>query len=161
MRRFSKIMKRKIYILFIAILAVCLTGCSKAKEISVTSCELVSLSPSGLKSIDGTVAVGIHNPMFEFRVTNTSGVVYYKGAELVYFTVDDFAVEPHCDEKYNLTGRASLAPGISLFTVLGLARNIKAEQYTIDVSTTMKAKGLHKTITRKGIPLEELMNAAK
>lgn len=57
-----KIMKRKIYILFIAILAVCLTGCSKAKEISVTSCELVSLSPSGLKSIDGTVAVGIHNP---------------------------------------------------------------------------------------------------
>ena len=113
MRRFLKIMKRKIYILFIAILAVCLTGCSKAKEISVTSCELVSLSPSGLKSIDGTVAVGIHNPMFGFRVTNTSGVVYYKGAELVYFTVDDFAVEPHCDEKYNLTGRASLAPGIS------------------------------------------------
>ena len=86
MRRFSKIMKRKIYILFIAILAVCLTGCSKAKEISVTSCELVSLSPSGLKSIDGTVAVGIHNPMFGFRVTNTSGVVYYIGAELVYFT---------------------------------------------------------------------------
>ena len=79
----------------------------------------------------------------------------------MYFTVDDFAVEPHCDEKYNLTGRASLAPGISLFTVLGLARNIKAEQYTIDVSTTVKAKGLHKTITRKGIPLEELMNAAK
>ena len=123
MRRFLKIMKRKFYILFIAILAVCLTGCSKAKEISVTSCELVSLSPSGLKSIDGTVAVGIHNPMFGFRVTNTSGVVYYKGAEL--------------------------------------ARNIKAEQYTIDVSTTVKAKGLHKTITRNGIPLEELMNAAK
>lgn len=99
--------------------------------------------------------------MFGFRVTNTSGVVYYKGAELVYFTVDDSQWNHIADEKYNLTGRASLAPGISLFTVLGLARNIKAEQYTIDVSTTVKAKGLHKTITRKGIPLEELMNAAK
>ena len=102
MRQGNLRMKRTILAAIIAILAVCLTGCSKAGDIKVTSCDLVSLSPAGLRSIDGTVAVGIHNPIFGFKVTGTSGKVYYKGSELVDFTVDDFDVNGKSDEKYNL-----------------------------------------------------------
>lgn len=161
MRQGNLRMKRTILAAIIAILAVCLTGCSKAGDIKVTSCDLVSLSPAGLRSIDGTVAVGIHNPIFGFKVTGTSGKVYYKGSELVDFTVDDFDVNGKSDEKYNLTGHASLARGVSLLSVLGLARNINAADYTVDVSATVKAKGLHKTIVRNGIPLEKMMEAAR
>lgn len=154
-------MKKTIFAALTAILCLCLAGCRDVSGIKVTSCDVTSISPSGLRSLDGIVTVGIHNPTTGFQVTQTSGKVYHKGSELVDFTVDDFEVNAKSDGKYDISGHASLASGVPLLTVLALARNIKTEDYTVDITTVVKAKGLHKTFERKGIPLNRLIEAAR
>ena len=63
-------------------MTVCLAGCGKIKDISITSCDIVSISPSGLRSLNGVFLVGIHNPVFKFAVSDIQGTVYHKGTAL-------------------------------------------------------------------------------
>ena len=156
-----KNMKKTLFAALTAILCLCLAGCRDISGIKVTSCKMTSISPSGLRSLDGVVTVGIHNPTTGFQVTQTSGKVYHKGNELVDFTVDDFEVNAKSDKEYDISGHASLASGASLLTVLALARDLKTEEYTVDIATVVKAKGLNKTIKRSGIPLNRIIEAAK
>lgn len=154
-------MKRIFTALLAAVTAIMLTGCGKAGDIRITSCDLVSVSPQGLKSINGTVAVGIHNPTFAFTVTDIHGAIYHLGSHMADFKADDVEVEKHSDGKTDVQGNVTLAPGTSILTALGLLRDLNPEDYTIDAYATVKAKGLHKKIERKGIKLSALMDAAK
>ena len=153
-------MKKFLTAVIMAIAVMLTAGCGKIDDIKIISCDLVSITPQGLKSIGGTVAVGIHNPVFGFSVTDIHGSIYHLGNHIADFSADDVEVMKKSDEKYNVQGNVRLAPGTSVLSVLGLLRDLKPEDYTVDAYATVKAKGLHKKIERKGMPLSGLMNAA-
>lgn len=151
-------MKNKILIIVLAAVALCLGGCAKPSDIKITSADIVSLSPSGLKSVRGSFSIGIHNPTFKFRVCDVKGRVYHKGKPLADVSADDFEVNGKSDEKYGIEGRAVLCQGVSLLSVLSLARDLNPDDYTLDISAEIKAKGLRKHIERNNVPLSALLN---
>lgn len=152
---------RKSSFILILLAAVCLAACGKISEISVTSCKLVSLSPSGLRAADGVIAIGIHNPSMTFSITDMQGRLYHKGKAVADFSAEDFSVEKHSDEIYNVKGHASLVEGVSLFSLLSLVTDRNLEDYTVDVSAKVKAKGLHKKYKESNIPLSSLVSEIK
>lgn len=151
-------MKNRLAIIFTALLTLCLTSCGKINEIGITSTSIVSLSPVGLRGMNGVFAVGIHNPTFSFTIRNVQGVVYHKGQAMIDFSADDFTVNKKSDDVYQIKGNATLCQGVSLISALGLLKDLNAESYSVDISGTVYAKGLHKTIKRKGLPLSSLMD---
>ena len=61
---------RKFAIILLAAITVILAGgCSKMKNVRVTSCKLESVSPSGLRSLDARLGIGIENPGREFTIS--------------------------------------------------------------------------------------------
>lgn len=150
-------MKRFILTALTVIMTVCLAGCGKIKDISITSCDIVSISPSGLRSLNGVFLVGIHNPVFKFAVSDIQGTVYHKGTAIIDFTANGFEVQKKSDDKHRISGIAELRPEISLLSALALLKDLNADSYTVDVSARVKAEGIKMTISRKGMPLSSFM----
>ena len=100
-------MKNRLAIIFTALLTLCLTSCGKINEIGITSTSIVSLSPVGLRGMNGVFAVGIHNPTFSFTIRNVQGVVYHKGQAMIDFSADDFTVNKKSDDVYQIKGSVS------------------------------------------------------
>ena len=50
-------------------------SCASYKDISVTSCEVASLSPNGLRAVDAVLSVGVHNPTVAFTLSDIAGTV--------------------------------------------------------------------------------------
>ncbi len=138
-------------------MTVCLAGCGKIKDISITSCDILSISPSGLRSLNGVFLVGIHNPVFKFAVSDIQGTVYHKGTAIIDFTANGFEVQKKSDDKHRISGIAELRPEISLLSALALLKDLNADSYTVDVSARVKAEGIKMTISRKGMPLSSFM----
>lgn len=150
-------MKRFILTALTVVMTVCLAGCGKIKDISITSCDIVSISPSGLRSLNGVFLVGIHNPVFKFAVSDIQGTVYHKGTAIIDFTANGFEVQKKSDDKHRISGIAELRPEISLLSALALLKDLNADSYTVDVSARVKAEGIKMTISRKGMPLSSFM----
>lgn len=146
-------MKRIALMIFSAVVALCLNGCVNPHDIKITSATVETVTPTGFRSVDGVFNIGIHNPSFKFKVCDIHGTVFHQGSPLADFSADDIEVERKSDKKYNVAGSAKLSDGVSLLSVISQIRNLKAEEYTVDVYATIKAKGLHKDIEKKGIPL--------
>ncbi len=142
------------------IAALCLSGCVKPHDIKITSAAVESVTPTGFRSAEGVLSVGIHNPGFKFKVCNIHGTLFHQGSSVADFTADDLEVEKKSDKKYSVAGSAQLSNGVSLLSVLSMVRNLKAEEYTVDLYATVKAKGLQKNIEKKGVPLTKLMKVA-
>lgn len=129
----------------------------KIKDISITSCDIVSISPSGLRSLNGVFLVGIHNPVFKFAVSDIQGTVYHQGTAIIDFTANGFEVQKKSDDKHRISGIAELRPEISLLSALALLKDLNADSYTVDVSARVKAEGIKMTISRKDMPLSTFM----
>ncbi len=146
-------MKRIILIIISAVVALCMSSCVKQHDIKITSASVETITPSGFRGVNGVFRIGIHNPHFKFKVCDIHGTIFHKGSQLADFSADDIEIEKKSDKKYDVAGSAKLCDGVSLISVISQIRNLKAEEYTVDVYATVKAKGLHKSIERKGIPL--------
>lgn len=147
------------YLSLIALAFVMLAGssCSKIHEISVTSYKIRSISPKGLRSVDATIDLGIHNPTLQFTLVNNMAIIYYQGTALGTVTADDVTVEARTDAVYTISGNVSLADGVGILKVMSLAKNFKEEDYSLDIDTDIKLKGgATFKVRKRQVPLSEL-----
>ena len=96
-------------LLAVALAALLSAGCSKVKDIRLTSFGIESFSPRGLRSADAVLAVGIDNPSFSFTVTDLTGTVKYKGEAMGTFTADTVSVDRKCVKVYDVPCKAVLS----------------------------------------------------
>jgi len=136
---------------------IMVAGCGKVDDIGITSFDIVSFTPAGLRGVNGVVEIGVHNPAFGFKVMDIAGTIYHNGKEMADFVADDFEVDKKSDSSYKIPGSVTLCTGVSLLTVLGLVNDLDPDDYSIDISARVKAKGVSKDISRTGVPLSELI----
>lgn len=147
---------------------VVLTGCSavkkaavdRLKEIEVTSFSVEKITPHGLKSLDASFYVGVHNPTIKLELSDVKARLFYKDTELGSFILDPFTIEGHDDRIYLLQGHAALASASSLFQVVGALSGGSADDFTVLISATGKGLGIKKDVSRS-MPLKELLNMVK
>ena len=134
-----------------------LSGCSKVKDIKVTSCGLESYSLKGLRSVDAVLAVGIDNPTFGFTITDLSGLVKYNGEDFATYTADSVAVDKKCSKVYDLPCSATLSEGVSLKQILSLASKGTLEGFTTDIEAKVRLRnGVGTTLRFKDLDLQKM-----
>ena len=151
-----------------AVALVCaLVGCSavkkaavdKLKEIEVTSFSVEKVTPKGLKALDASFYVGVHNPTIKLELTDVTARLFYKDSELGSFVLDPFTIDGHTDKIYLLTGHATLSSAAALFQVVG-ALGGSSDDFTVLISATGKGLGIRRDVSRT-MSLTELLNMVK
>lgn len=147
--------------------ALALAGCSavrktaadRLREIELTSFAVEEISPKGLRTMDASFFVGIHNPTVKLELKDVTVRLFCGDSELGSFVFDPFTVEGHRDGVYLLSGHASLASASALLQVLG-ALGGSGENLTVLISATGKGLGVRRSLSRV-MPLGELINMVK
>ena len=148
-------MRRYFAVLLAAMLIAC--GCGKFNEIRITSARIVSLTPSGLRAVDAVLEAGVDNP----TVAYARGTVYYDGEPLLDYSAEPVTVKRRSSGTYQVNARGTLANGVSVLQVLGIAGKLDVNRFTVDIDATLKAGGRKKDISLKRVPLARIKEAAK
>lgn len=146
---------RLLTVLAILVLAA---GCNKFKEIEVTSFEVQSFSPNGLRSVDAVALVGVYNPTVGFTISELKGTVRDGDHVIAYLEGAPVTVEKKSDLVYELPCSVTLDENLSLFQVLSLLKSMDFEGCVVDLSALVTLKnGLKKTLEYNDIPVKDLM----
>ena len=151
-------MRRYLLLLF-AVVTLLSGGCSGVRGISVTSCEIVSVIPQGLTSLEALIKVGIHNPSMAFEVIDLKGVAKMKGQPALILSADQIIVAAKSDKVYRIPLEGEMAEGFNPFQLLQLINNqADLKDVTIDVTGKVALRGgVGKKIDLKDIPLNNLI----
>ena len=130
------------------------------KDITVTSCELVSVMPQGLSSLEALIKIGIYNPSVSFEVSDLKGVAKVKGQPAIILTADQLIVTSGSDKVYRVPLYGEIAEGFNPFQLLQLLDNqIDFQDVTIDVTGKVALRGgVGKKLDIKDIPLSKLIS---
>ncbi len=150
--------RRRLMILVVSVMALALAGCGKVKDITVTSLQLESIAPQGLKGIDVYMAVGIDNPALQIGLEDIHGSLKHSGKVLGRVTMDPMVLQRKSAEIYHVKAFLSLGEDARLRDLLMFTNIEKLYECTVDVSATPRLKsGLGAPITLKDIPLKKLL----
>jgi len=153
-------MKRVLRLIIPALVALCLCSCANSfKDIKVTSCELLSLTPKGLSSLDATVNLGIDNPTVQVTLSQMNATVKMEGEPCLHITADDVTLAPRTKDYYPIELHGTIDGSFNPFQLLTLLNNPNLEPLTIDVRFhgTLKS-GLGKDFEYLDIPIKDLLD---
>ncbi len=141
---------------------VCLlcTGCvSKYKKVRPTSFEVESVIPTGLKTFDIVVKVGIRNPAPPFTLMNPKATIRRDGNDFAFVDGENVAVDGKCEKVYRIPLKGRLADGVGVIQLLTLAQSFNPDDFRVDISARANVAGnLGKDIVYKDVPLSKFMN---
>ena len=140
-----------------------LGSCAKVKQLGVTSFELDSVTPRGLRALTLTMSVGVHNPAKEITLSEISGEAVVSGKVIGNVAVAPVVLTARKDSSYMVKADLTLAEGVSVFEVLALAKDKSAiENGTANVYAKAKLKGgPSKKIKMEDVPLKKLLEFLK
>ena len=121
-----------------AIVLLLAGGCSKIKEIQVTSVGVKYITPVSARSVEGVLLLGIDNPAMSFTVSDVDGVLRYYDRVMGSFTAGTVPVMARTSQVYELPCTATLAEGVSFLDVMAIAAKRSLDGMTADVTLNIK-----------------------
>ena len=146
-------------ILTVTIIVLMAASCNNVRNISVTSCNIASISPNGLRSIDAKLRIGIHNPsMATFTVSDVLGYIHNQDGVIANLTGGTVTVMRKSDLTYDMPCSITLDGKLSLFEVLGVIKTMDLSSYLVDFTANVTtAAGVTKVYKYNDIPLKDLI----
>ena len=140
-----------------------LGSCAKVKQLGVTSFELDSITPKGLRALTVKMSVGVHNPANEITLSEISGEAVVSGKVIGNVAMAPVVLTARKDSTYKVKADVTLAEGVSVLEVLALAKNKSAiENGTANIYAKAKLKGgPSKKIKMEDVPLKKLKELLK
>ena len=140
-----------------------LGSCAKVKQVGVTSFELDSITPKGLRALTVKMSVGVHNPANEITLSEISGEAVVSGKVIGNVAIAPVVLTARKDSTYKVKADVTLAEGVSVLEVLALAKNKSAiENGTANIYAKAKLKGgPSKKIKMEDVPLKKLKELLK
>ena len=154
-------MKKLIHELSLALLcavALFLSGCGNIKDLEVTSVEIESIAPNGLRGVNVWLAVGIDNPAFQVSLSEIEGSLKLSGKVLGRMAMDPFVLRARSAEIYHLRTSLNIEQGVTLTEILSLMDMETLNKCMVDVSVKATLKGgVSKHLNFNDIPLTDLL----
>lgn len=155
-------MKRSIGIILVLAALLSLGGCAnKFKKIKITSVALESVNPTGLKSFDAVVALGINNPAPSFSIMNLKADVWRDSVAMFHARGENVAVAGRSERVYRVPVSGQLDSAVTLLQMAVLLRKFNPAEYTVDLSARAVVGGIGKDLVYTGIPLVSLLEKAR
>lgn len=152
-------MKNRIIALLAAALMALLAAddcVAQFSKMTISDYGVKSIVPESFTSVRGAVWLDVVNPMESFTVSGVQGKVYKNGVAFIQGSTEPFTVVNGAS-RVEISGRASLCPGASLWTVLGLLF-FDPEDYSVDLSVTITmASGEARVVEKKDMPVTTLL----
>ncbi len=137
---------------------LCLSGCSRIKDIRVVSCAVQSVKPVGIRGVEAELAIQIENPAMAFTLSDVSGVIYYKGRPYVNYSAEPVSVEKKTVAVYPVACSATVVKDVSFLEMLSVFQHFKEEDFTIDVHAKVTLKnGVTKGFDFKKVPVKDFI----
>ena len=150
-------MKKFVTIVFAALVAVLLTGCSgSGKQLTLTGGGLESLKIGS--PITAVLRLEVNNTSYKVDVSDITGKVLNDGEPLLDLKAQDFSIKARSESTVFVPVEAALEPGVGLLS-LGRLLSARDLDESITVSVTFTATGflgLKKTQTIENVPLSTL-----
>lgn len=135
---------------------------SSIKDISITSCSIVSVTPRSFKSADALLAVGVHNPSIAFTISELTANVRKGDIVLAGLVGGPVAVERNSDNIYELPCTASLLDNMNLLKLVALVSSRNFDDYVVDIyADVMLANGMSRRLSFGEVPLKKLIEKAR
>lgn len=151
---------RKLSVAVLCALVVCLSGCNKVKQISVTSVGVESIAPVGFRGVNVYLAVGIDNPAFQIGLSEIEGSLKHSGKILGRLAMDPFVLQAKSAEIYHLKALVTIDKEASLSELLALMDEKVLNECLLDISVRVQLKsGVAKKIRLNDIPLKKLLES--
>lgn len=149
-------------VIIICILALCLSGCSKIKDIKVTSMALEDVRFNSFTSVYVYLAIGIDNPAFEVQLSEIKGALKLSGKVLGRVAIDPFVLHGRSAEMYHLKALVSIEPGVSLTEIMQLLDSETLKKCMVDASARATVKGgLSTVLNFNDIPVKDLLETSQ
>ena len=148
----------KLSLALLCAVALCLSGCGDIRDLEVTSVEIESIAPNGLRGVNVWLAVGIDNPAFQVGLSEIEGSLKLSGKVLGRMTMDPFTLRARSAEVYHFRTSLNIEQGVTLVEVLSLMDKETLNQCLVDVSVKATLKGgVSKRLKFNDIPLTDLL----
>lgn len=151
----------KLFILLLAAMLAGSCGIRKYKDIKITSFAVESFTPTGLKSLDAVVEVGVDNPAPAFNIMNLEAEIYRDSVHLAHLSAENVAVEGRCDRLYKIPVSGQVDPAVTLLNLMLLAKDFRSEEYSVSIKAKAMIAGIGKDLAFDDIPLERLLKKQK
>ncbi len=152
---------KRILLIAVSAMALCLTGCKdikNIKNIKVTSVAVETITPNGLRGMVIGLAVGIDNPSFNVDLSEINGALKLSGKVLGRVTMDPFTLHGRSAETYHLRAVVAIEKGVTLSELAVLLDMETLNRCMVDVSARATLKsGLSKVLKFNDIPVKDLL----
>lgn len=129
----KKVFKFILNLIVLGLAAVSLSGCQNIKDIKITSCRLVSLSPRGLRSADAVLEIGVDNPASAFTISDLKGEIFRDSGVAATFSAGTVNVEGKKEGVYDFPCTAALDGSVSLMELAALASSRDLSGYKVNI----------------------------
>ena len=137
---------------------LCLSGCGDIRDLEVTSVQVESIAPNGLRGVNVWLAVGIDNPAFQVGLSEIEGTLKLSGKVLGRMPMDPFTLRARSAEIYHLRTSLNIEQGVTLTEILSLMDMETLNKCMVDVSVKATLKGgISKRLNFNDIPLTDLL----
>jgi len=139
----------------LALTASC--GVSKVDDIRIVSVGAKSVTIVGTRAYDGVLLIGIKNPAMTIEVSDMEGIIYYNDNYFGTFSAEPITIKGRTTEVYEIPCRSVISEDVSLIEMMMIYSKKSLEGMKIDLSFKVRAKGVTKTRTLKGIDLNSMI----
>ena len=149
---------QKLSLALLCAVTLFLTGCGDIRDLEVTSVQVESIAPNGLRGVNVWLAVGIDNPAFQVGLSEIEGSLKLSGKVLGRMTMDPFVLHARSAEVYHLRTSLNIEQGVTLTDILSLMDMETLSKCMVDVSVKATLKGgVSKRLKFNDIPLTDLL----
>lgn len=150
--------KRLFAVLLVGMLAFAASDMCRAQfsKLSFGKYGVSSIRPESFRAVRGAVWMDVTNSMEGFTISEIQGLVYKNGVPFVSGTASDVYI-PSGAARMNVSGRAALCDGASLWDVLALIA-FDPKDYSVDLSVRITLdSGAARVVSKKNLPVEALL----
>ncbi len=131
---------------------------AQLSRIRFHSYKITSVVPSTVNSIRGAVEFVLTNDTTSFTMSDIHGIIYRNGKPFVHGFCNDTHVRQG-EVTVRPAGTVQLCDSVSLWDVFRNLSDLQLDEYTGDLEMIITdAKGKSRTYSKKGIPVELLLN---
>ena len=126
-------------LLLLALLAVlCLSGCSKYKEMEFVGGKIESVEMHGLRGVGADLVVEVDNPAGKVSVSDVKVDVFHFGKIIGSVALEPFVIKARCTGKYTLKAELTFDKGLSPLDIFAITKKLSADAFSLNIDADVK-----------------------
>lgn len=146
--------------IFILLLLLLFAACSSYREITLSEPVIKEIDATSPSDIKIKVAVGITNPTStKFRLTDAAGDIFRLREKIaVVLLTEEIEIEPKFSGKVEVPLQLKIENPLALLKLGMNISSLKAEEFTADITATVKGGALKKEFKFKDVAIDKIVN---